>query len=360
MIFNAGMYSVEAADSDHLDQAKPMVYGEDVEDFADTAHVQSKAVHFSRTQDSTGQETTPTKVTPGELVTLSSSSEDITVGTTPSMMQQPLPASPPVYPLASRGSSLMDYDATGSLSITPLPYPTEDMQPTIAAEDHSVSPSKGTQTQHSEYRLSRVLTRVLSQPDLSVTDTVSLRSGSKVTNDATLASQVEYKKSSATQMAAGMKGSQGIPEIRIPQQVTSEMPRGHLSEMPRAPQVTSEVTPPKVPMAPQVMSEIPRPPQVMSKVSRDPQLTSEIPRGPQVESDMLRAPQVMSETASAPQVMSGMPKSSHVVSEVPRSISEKAKGFQVTVSGRGIKKGTSNYITILKLQIKLLYFHTSS
>lgn len=91
---------------------------------------------------------------------VSSSSEDVT----PHRVQ-PFPSSPP-HLLRPWGTT--DYD---SLSVTPTPGPQTILHPSCTAEEDS--PTKATQTQPVRLQLPRSVTCVLSQPDLSVSDTAS-------------------------------------------------------------------------------------------------------------------------------------------------------------------------------------------
>ena len=85
----------------------------------------------------------------------------------PANIPRPFPASPPQRPLRAWGSR--DQDDTPSLTDTPLSH--------SPARDYGVgmdgdSASKATQTQRPHFR-PKVLTRVLSQPDLSMSDSAS-------------------------------------------------------------------------------------------------------------------------------------------------------------------------------------------
>ena len=97
-------------------------------------------------------------------VSSSLSSDDVT----PSSMQ-PRPSSPPHL--------MKPWRATGydSLSVTPPPMPA----PPPTTPTTGGSPSKATQTQPVKVQLPRAMTRVLTQPELSVSDTASTFSAAR-------------------------------------------------------------------------------------------------------------------------------------------------------------------------------------
>lgn len=115
-----------------------------------------------------------------------SSSSSSAVDITPSSAQ-PQPASPPLHPLGSW--AVKDYDT--SLAVTPTSIAasgrektdynakteSEEIEGKTSADKQSVqiitSPSKSTQTQILKFRPVNIITRTLSQPDLSVSDSAS-------------------------------------------------------------------------------------------------------------------------------------------------------------------------------------------
>lgn len=122
------------------------------------------AVHSSAaTGDSSytpGHHATPT---PRDIS--SSSSED---GIAPSI-PRPFPVSPPRHPLRA-----WDHDDTPSLTATPLPHsPGTHLGDRATDAGVMDSASKSTQTRRPHFGAPKVVTRVLSQPDLSVSDTAS-------------------------------------------------------------------------------------------------------------------------------------------------------------------------------------------
>lgn len=165
--------------------------GTQAADFGASPH---KTVHF------TAPETEHPHISPTKKRALDISSSLSPEDISPTSIPRPYPVSPPSHPFTPWEHGIRDsYDST-SLTVTPNPYSvtmSTNMQSrdnTATAGDFSAanSPSKSTQTRTPHFHPPKVLTRVLSEPDLSVSDTTSLPS---------------------TKGGKGSKGGVGAPQV---------------------------------------------------------------------------------------------------------------------------------------------------